>query len=107
MRRNTLNLGEILLLILLPGTALGAVRPLSPDTVQGAIQKGQAAKTTKDLCPFFDGVRTKLSSRQGLRGFSIFVRTPICDVAYQAFEAISPRMPPRDGCSSAPLRTCR
>ncbi len=64
------------------------VKPLNPDLIPAAIQRGQQARKSDDIFTLFDGVRTPRFSGSGRpRGFSVMIRTPLSEVAYRAFEA--------------------
>jgi hypothetical protein len=80
-------------LLLLPAAAFvfsaylpAAIRPLTPESVLEAIQRGEQAKSVDDLCLTFNGVRTPMS-RGSVRSYSVTIQTPFCSVAARAYEA--------------------
>jgi hypothetical protein len=65
---------------------LQKVKPLTPELVQQAVQKGQRATKVSDLCQSFDGIRGAWVGGGG-RGFFVSIITPYCGIAVRAFDA--------------------
>ena len=77
--------GSIVVLALGSASAGAGVRPLTEQSAKDAVKRGQAMKKIGDLCPRFVVEKKGMMSIRGR--FEIYIDTPFCVVASNAFEA--------------------
>jgi len=85
MRITRWSAGSIIVLALGSASAGAGVRPLTEQSAKDAVKRGQAVKKIGDLCPRFVVEKKGMMSIRGR--FEIYVDTPFCVVASNAFEA--------------------